>query len=196
MQSYNSIESLFFEFKKMKVFFGIGSGLQLIDFKVALISDIQEYLYSLLLIDLLSIFDEAVRQIIGVKKITIHGRKRIEILEKENLIDSNRASYLKWYKEWRNDAAHRRRKISYSELNQVSNDIENQLLEWNFIRKFDIYPIYDKINDSLYTVGAKIGQQPVLKYEIGFMSNPKSQQQSTAKVIDITLSKYLELIKS
>ena len=194
MASKNSVQSIFFEFLKRKAFLEIGIGVQIEKFQYVPIQEAQDTIYSLLLIDLYSVFDAAVDNVFSNNRYKDEKDKsRLSILIEKGHIDDNRANYLKWYKKWRNDAAHRFRQITYSELRQATRDVEKQLLDWKLIdRSWDAFHYYQQLSPTSFQIGARIQDFPVMIYEVNFRSNPNPAC-SYGKTTNLSLDEYFEL---
>jgi len=187
-------ESTFFEFWKMKTFLEIGVGIFVGDFRHVPIEIVKRYIHSQLLIDLFSVFELAINEVFNINGLEKPSRRKFYMtkLEENNLLISK--PYIEWYLDWRNDAAHRRRKLEWSELNQAFEDIKKQLLAWKLIRDFDIRRYYVNESQDLYLIGARINETPILEYKIEFINQPTGMSPSWSETVNLSLNDYLKLI--
>lgn len=193
----DSIESLLFEFLKRKAFLQMGVGIRVFDFQYTPIQEAQDSIYSLQLIALYSVFDKAVDTFFQSKKLKDERRKsRFQILREKGFIEDNRAKYLLWYKDWRNDAAHHFKVIQYFELQQATEDVQKQLLAWSQITQiWDIRHYWVPHSESQYSIGARVDNIPILVYEITYNQFPNSPSPtcSYGKKLDLSLNEYRKL---
>jgi len=194
-----AIESSLFEFLKRKAFLQMGVGIRIDAFQYAPLQDAQESIYSLLLIDLFNIFDEGIEQVFGANNLKDERRKsRFRILRERNFIEDNTAKYLLWYRDWRNNAAHRFKLIQYHELEQATTDIQKQLRAWHLINPvWHMNHYWEKISETPYKIGSRIDRIPILSYDVNYYGDPPTPSHPTkassiGKTIDLSLEDYLQ----
>jgi len=118
----------------MRAFLENGVGIHVGHFRHVGIQVAQNYVNSMLLIDLYGIVDEALLILFKNERLpeTIKLETRMAALNERGLLLN--APYLKWYKKWRNDVAHIGHRIDYSELTQACTDVQKQLVSWGLIK--------------------------------------------------------------
>lgn len=186
-----STEERLFEFLKAKAMLQTGVGLYVEGFKYTHFPVAQEYVNSRLLIDLLTVFDHGLDEFARNHSLELK-KDKIQTLVELGHIEDNRAKYILWYKEWRNDVAHRSRLIQYHELDQPTSDIQKQLFAWKLTgRIWNIFHYYKKISDAHYQIGAIVGNIPILVYDVKYSEHKGNPAHSVGKSIELGLPQFL-----
>lgn len=190
----HEIESAFFEFLKIKTFLENGMGMRLGSHHYVPLQIIPLYINSLLIIDLFSVWELAVNYVFEINGHTNpkNSKRRMKILEENGLIEN--AGYIKWYIDWRNDVAHRLKKVEFFEINQATNDVQKQLVAWKFFTDFSIRIYYVNEDQNNYKIGVKINSNPILEYIINFTEQPEGLATGWSETVNLSLDDYLKLI--
>lgn len=186
------IDSLFFEHKKLEALLKNRIGIETFTSRIAPNALVENYIYSRLLIDLFAIVDRAIDIVFAKSNFKGENKKsKLKILDENGMVYNY--SYLRWYKEWRNEAAHAFRKIEYHELRQATDDVQLQLLKWGLLRqKYNISPYSIDVDADTYHYGAISGDIPILIYRITYRENGCNWEEK----VNLSLKEYLIEIES
>ncbi|MEO5599892.1 MAG: hypothetical protein ABIR06_03090 [Cyclobacteriaceae bacterium] len=122
MSEHFKIESAFYEFRKMKTFLEIGVTIYLPNIQYLPIDKAQEYVNSLLLVDLFSILDKEIDHFFNFHQLKqIKKKNKLQILADAGYI--KKPEHLHWYKSWRNETAHELTRHDWSYLNQATEEV-------------------------------------------------------------------------
>lgn len=187
------IEYRFFEFQKMRTFLEKGFGVHLGRDHYVPFQIVPDYINSLLLVDLLSIWELAVDYILkknGLVKVG-SSERNIKLIEEKGFLLQPR--YIKWYTTLRNDVAHRNSKIELYKVAQATEDIKNQLVSWNLITdlRFSQFTL-DYKNDKFET-GVRIDIVVILKYSVEFKLLPAGMSKGWSETVNLNFEEYLKM---
>ena len=186
------IDSLFFEFQKMYAFLQLGVGMHLGNFRFVPIQPAQNYVYSILLVDLFSIVDNALVKLFEREGLDPNMKLETRMLELEEKGLILNAPYFKWYKSWRNEIAHRNRKIEYFELNQAYEDVQKQLVFWKMVTDLKFSHYHREIDQDIVLIGSRIGDIPILEYRVRYIDQPLGKSPSWNVTINLSLIEFLD----
>jgi hypothetical protein len=189
------IESAFFEFQKMKAFLQAGVSVDVPGVPHAPIDKAQEYVNSLLLIDLISVFDKAVEFQFGLLRLKeVKDRSKFLILrEAEQMTNPGQ---LWWYREWRHATAHNFERQDYSKLNQATEEVARQLAKWNFVSgTLNFWHHYREMPGGIRKIGSRVGEIPILEFEAWSNVVPSGQGASSRKTIDLSFEDFMNILK-
>lgn len=191
-----TIDSQFFEFRKMKAFLEIGVYIHVDTIPHPPIDVAQRYVHSQLLIDLISVFDNSIKYFfneLGLKR--IRGKSEFEILKDEGQIVS--PQHFQWYKELRNHSAHHFTRYDWHFLDQATEHIANQLEFWGIWSATLNFSRYYEINkDKESYVGARVDDQIILSYRTGEQKVPHGTSSYAGKHFDMSFEDFVKIKKS
>jgi hypothetical protein len=180
---HHAVESAFFEFSKMKSFLETGVTKRVHNIPLVPIQDAQQYVYSLLLVDLVSVFDMAVEHYFSFLRLKqVRRKSKFTVLEENGHIQNPR--YLDWYRSWRNDAAHKFSRIEFHQLRQATKDVGLQLQAWGMTSPMLAFSPYETTTvNSMAKTGAWVEGIVILEFEV-WSHAPESG--SSRKTIDLS----------
>jgi hypothetical protein len=159
------------------------------------IKEIPDYINSLLLIDLFSVWKLALNFVI--EKHSIPKGDKLEIrmnaLKKKNLL--LQAEYIKWYTDWRNDIAHYNKRVEYYILNQAIDDIKKQLIAWDLFPDLPFRAYTYSESERIFKTGVKIENIIILEYLIKFEDQPGSRSTGWSEIVNLSFVDYLDSTK-
>lgn len=160
------IDSQYFEFRKMRAFLETGIYIEVPGIPLAPIDVPQQYVNSLLLIDLISILDKSVDYFFReLKLIPKRGISKFEQLSELGEIQS--PQHFLWYKNLRNQSAHEFARHEWHFLNAATELISNQLEFWNInSATWNFSKYFERKESGKSYVGSKIDHQVILSYEV------------------------------
>ena len=183
------LESAFFEFCKMKAFLENGVTKRVGNIQLVPIKEAQEYVHSLLIVDLISVFKQGVDHFfkhLNLKQ--VKGKSKFTVLEENGHVKNPR--YLEWYVSWRNSTAHEFARPQYHHLAQATKDVGIQFEEWGLISpRLKFWPYEVKVANTHYKTGSQINKIPILEFEV-WSDNPDSS--SSRKTIDLSWGDFKE----
>lgn len=193
MNEHIEIESAFFEFRKMKTFLEIGVTIYIPNIQYAPIDKAQEYVNSLLLIDLISVWDKAVNHFFNFHKLElIKGKSKPQILADAGHIKN--PDHLHWYKSWRHETAHELARHDYSNLNQATDEVAKQFAAWGLLTgKLKFTRLWQEQPDGKWKVGARVGNIHILQYIVQSNQVPQGFSSSVGKSLDLSFDDFLKI---
>lgn len=193
MNEHIEIESAFFEFRKMKAFLDTGVTVYVPDIQYVPVPKVQEYVYSLLLVDLMSVWDSAVNHFFDFYKLTKEPNKsKFTSLTEAGHI--KKPAYLAWYKEWRHKAAHALERHDYSKITQATDDVADQLAHWGLLSgKLKFIRLWQQQPDKTWRIGARVGNIPILAYTVQSVQVPQGFGSSAGISLDLSFTDFLKI---
>jgi hypothetical protein len=193
---HTEIDSQFFEFRKMKSFLDIGVYTHVDGVPHPPIDVAQRYVHSQLLIDLISVFDNAVMYFFDHLKMKhSRGKSEFEILKDAGQIVS--PQHFKWYKELRNISAHKFIRHDWHFLDQATEHITNQLEVWKILSAtLNFRRFYQLNDDGVHYVGARIDDYVILAYKTGENRVPVGTSSYAGKHIDMSFGEFITIKQS
>jgi len=185
------IDSQFFEFRKMKAFVEIGVYTHVDGVPHPPIDVAQRNVHSQLLIDLISVFDNAIKYFSDELKLKrIKGKSEFKILKDVGQIVS--PQHLKWYKELRNHSTHQFIKHDWHFLDQATEHIANRLESWEiWSATLNVRRFYQAGQDGIYYVGARVDDEVILAYRTGEKKVPVGTSSFASKHLDVSLEQFM-----
>ena len=187
------IESGFFEFRKMKAFLEIGVYIDVPGVPHAPIDAGQRYVHSQLLIDLIGVFDSAVGYFGKQLNIKKDPKKSmfVHLIEEGQIVSPQ---YFKWYKDLRNDSAHKFARHEWHILDQATEHIANQLEHWGlFTATLNFRRYYEVKENGRSYIGARVDDQVIFSYETWEVKVPQGTSSAAGKKIDMPFQDFIRL---
>jgi hypothetical protein len=188
-----NIASSYFEFQKRKALLETGIGIKLDGFTYIPLDVTQEYIYSLLFVDLISIFSNAAKYILKLNSIKASStlNRNLKLLESKDLLI--KPLYDNWYRDLRNKITHDIHRIEWYILRQASEDISIQMITWKLAFDIEVRKNIIKQTDKLFDIVVLANKTEILKYHIEFNSDNLSLgTASWSTVLDLDLRQYLK----
>lgn len=187
------IDAQFFEFRKMKAFLETGVYLEVPGIPHPPIDVAQKYVHSQLLIDLISVFDNAIKYF--AKKHHLKPVKGKSTFEQLIGIDEIKSpQHFKWYKELRNKSAHEFARHEWHFLNQATEHIANQFEYWQIISaQLNFRKYLEKKDNGKSYVGSRVDDFVILAYEVVENLVPSGTSSSAALYANIPFSDFLKV---
>lgn len=192
MNEHHEIESAFFEFRKMKAFLDTGVTVYVPDIPYVPLPKVQEYVYSLLLVDLMSVWDLALNHFFKHFKLKpVSGKNPFQIVADAGHILT--PAYLLWYKEGRNKAAHEFQRHDYSNITHATEVVADQLAHWGVLSgKLKFIRLWQEQPDKTWKIGARVGNIPILAYTVQSNEVPQGLSSSAGISLDLSYSDFLK----
>ncbi|MGD0342973.1 MAG: hypothetical protein ABSA76_14830, partial [Bacteroidales bacterium] len=189
------VKSCFFEFLKMRYLLDKSYGIYLGRNYYVPLQQIQDYINSLLLIDLFSVWEMAVDFIFESKDIQKpkNSKNKMSILKEQNIL--LQADYISWYTDWRNNIAHRTKRVEYYILNQAVKDIRKQLIEWDLYIDLPFCQYTNNESEKIFKTGVKIKDIIILEYFIKFEDQSGGMSTGWSETINLSFEDYLKSAK-
>lgn len=166
---------------------GIDVGVSLPGYHIGINNIVRKFVNAHLIIDLYSVFDKAVDVVFARQNLKEVKRKsKLTLLQEEGLVFNH--SYIQWYKEWRNDAAHHFGKLEGHMLNQASRDVKHQLVLWELVEDISVHSFSEKVNDDEFQYGATIAHLPVILNWIKYRRSDNGEVSGCTYREDVNLS--------
>lgn len=195
MNPHDEIESVFFEFRKMKAFLEMGVTVRVVDVPHAPFPLAQDYMNSILLVDLVSVLDMAVNHFFNYFKLTKSEddkRSRLTIMADNGFIAN--PGNLKWYRDLRHKTAHALRRHEWHMLDQATNEVCEQFTKWGLTSgTLNFKHLYYRTETGATRIGSRIDQTPVLEYEAQSHQVASGFSASTSQITDLTFRQYMDL---
>jgi hypothetical protein len=186
------IQSMFFEYLKMRYVLENGFGLHLGRNVYVPLQQISDYVNSLLMVDLFSVWEVVVNYMFESKKIPKPEKSK----DKMNVLKDNglllQAEYIKWYVDWRNDIAHRSEKAELHILNQAFNDVKKQLVCWDIISDYQVGKYIIEAPERIYRMGVSLDGIIIIEYKIEFQDQPCGLTTSYGESVNLSFDEYLK----
>jgi hypothetical protein len=188
------VQSRFFEFIKMRYLLEKGFGLHLGRNVYVPLQQVSDYINSLLLVDLFSVWGIAVDFIFESRKISNPNalKKQMNVLKENGLL--LQADYIKWYIDMRNEIAHKSRKVEFHILNQALDDIKKQLITWGIIPDYKFGQYIINVSDKVYRTGVSIDDIVIIEYKIEFQDQPSGISTSWGETVNLNYEDFSKKI--
>lgn len=187
------IDSQFFEFRKMKAFLEIGVYTHVDGVPHPPIDLAQRYVHSQLLIDLISVFDNAIKYFFEYSQMSrVKGKSEFEILKDAGEIVS--PQHFKWYKALRNVSAHQFVRHDWHFLDQATEHIANQFESWNiFSATLNFRRFYEAGQEGIFYVGSRVDDEVILSYHTAEQRVLVGTSSSAGKHIDMSFEQFISI---
>jgi len=191
LPAHREIESDFFEFRKMKAFLEMGVSVRVFHVPEAPIDKAQEYVNSLLLVDLISVLDRAIDHFFDFNKLKQKKHKsKFTILEEAKQFIHPRN--LEWYRSWRHETAHKGIRHEWYKVNQATEHVAQQFAHWGLLTgKLNFKHHYKDPIDGVVRIGSRIGDIPILEYKAWSIPVPVGVSASSQKTIDLSFEDFI-----
>lgn len=186
------VESDIFEFCKMRAFLSYGISIHIDGLPYPPINIAQDYVNALLLVDLISVLDKAAFHFMKYYQLDAGGKAPIDALFEAGYVFN--APYLKWYREWRHDTAHRRVRHDSYKVDQAVRDVTHQFKLWGMRSASYIYHGFQyKTEDGRFRLGTKAQDISILEYEAWENKVEEGRSTSSRPVVNLSLVEFESL---